>query len=574
MKYIVSYSKPNNHYIDIEFIIDKVDSDKLKIQLPAWRPGRYELGNFAKNVQKWDAYTENGKALPFKKLTKDLWEIETNGVKKIHIKYNYFANEINAGSTYLDNKQLYINGVNCFLYVPGKENESCELELQIPKNYQVASGLKEISKHKYLTKDFHELVDCPLIASNSLQHYSFDECNVKFHLWFNGESKPEWKILETDFRKFCKNQIEAMGDFPVTEYHFLFQILTYKTYHGVEHSNSTVITLGPSYDIFNKDGWYNELLGVSSHELYHTWNVKQIRPLEMYPYDYSKENYTVMGYLDEGVTTYYGDKYLLTSGVFNWEQYAKTFDQLLDRHYNNFGVNNYSVAQSSFDTWLDGYVKGTPGRKGSIYTEGALIAFMTDVFIMKNTNNQKSLNDVMVYLYNEFAKKGKGVSDNDYKDVVEKIAGISYDQIYQNFIHGTTDYTQQLKEALNYIGCDLKVEPTPNYNETAYGFKTRYENGVCKLDNIYPNSIAEQQGLSINDEIISINGIKIINDCELWANYFKNDDLTLLIKKELDKVESITLKASTELYFTNYNIVKTSNLTDDISQNFKVWSKA
>ena len=129
------------------------------------------------------------------------------------------------------------------------------------------------------------------------------------------------------------------------EYHFLFQILTYRNYHGVEHSNSTVIALGPSYDIMRKEGWYDELLGVSSHELYHTWNVKQIRPIEMHPYDYSKENYTYLGYLDEGVTTYMGDKFLYSSDVFNWEQYAKTFNQLLSRHYNNFGVNNYSVAQ-------------------------------------------------------------------------------------------------------------------------------------------------------------------------------------------------------------------------------------
>ncbi len=251
-----------------------------------------------------------------------------------------------------------------------------------------------------------------------------------FHLWFQGECKPDFKKLENDFKKFCKKQIKDFGSFPVSEYHFLFQILTYKTYHGVEHSNSTVISLGPSYEIMDEKGWYNELLGVSSHELYHTWNVKQIRPIEMYPYDYTKENYTVLGYLDEGVTTYFGDKYLFTSGVFDWTQYKSTFDKLLERHYTNFGVENLSVASSSFDTWLDGYVRGIPNRKGSIYTEGALVAFITDVFIMKNTNNKKGLKEVMKLLYTDFAKKGKGVSDADYKAIVEKVAGASYDKIY------------------------------------------------------------------------------------------------------------------------------------------------
>jgi predicted metalloprotease with PDZ domain len=567
MKYIVSYQNSNNHYIDIEFIIDIIDSEKIEVQLPAWRPGRYELGNFAKNVQKWDAYNQKGELLASKKITKDLWEVETNGAAQIHIKYNYFANEINAGSSYLDDKQLYINGVNCFLYLPERQNETCELELKVPSTYEVASGLKQTSKHNFIAKDFHQLVDSPFIASNSLQHFSFDESKVKFNLWFNGECKPDWKKLETDFRKFIKNQIEAFGDFPVKEYHFLFQILPYRTYHGVEHYNSTVISLGPSYDIMRTEGWYNELLGVSSHELYHTWNVKQIRPIEMLPYDYSKENYTVMGYLDEGVTTYYGDKFLLTSGVFDWEQYTKTFNQLLDRHFNNFGVNNYSVAQSSFDTWLDGYVKGAPGRKGSIYTEGALIAFMTDIFILKNTNNKKSLNDVMKTLYQDYAKNGKGISDEDYKKVIEEVAGVPYGEIYNNFIHGSKDYTDNLKEALNYIGCDIEIKPTKNFNESNLGFKVRYENGACLIDNIFPNSLAEQNGLAINDEIIAINGVKIINDLELWAEYYKEESIALSVKRELGTITKVAFEMNKKVIgFSDYKIIKVKE-----TDNYKHW---
>lgn len=570
MKYIVSYQNPNSHYIDIEFIINNIDNDTTQIQLPSWRPGRYELGNFAKNIQKWEAYDDKGKKLPFKKLTKDLWEVDTKKVSQLHIKYNYFANEINAGSSYLDDKQLYVNGVNCFLYVPERINEKCELSLILPKDYEVATGLTKKSKHLFIAKDFHQLVDCPFIASNSLKNHSFNESNVKFHLWFQGECKPDYQQIEKDFKKFIKHQIKAFADFPVKEYHFLFEILTYRTYHGVEHSNSTVISLGPSYDIMRKEGWYNELLGVSSHELYHTWNVKQIRPIEMHPYDYSKENYTALGYLDEGVTTYYGDKFLFTSGVFDWEQYAKTFNQLLDRHYNNFGVNNYSVAQSSFDTWLDGYVKGAPGRKGSIYTEGALIAFMTDVFILLNTNNKKSLNDVMKILYNDFAKKGLGVSDEDYKKTVEKVAGKTYNDIYNNFIHGAKDYTSSLKKALNYIGCDLSVTPSKIYHESHLGFKVRYENGLCKVDNIFPSSLAEEKGLSLNDEIIATNGIKINSDLELWSNYFKDEEIALSVKRELGSITKISFaNQKKNLGFLDYKIVKQKE-----TAGFKSWFKA
>jgi predicted metalloprotease with PDZ domain len=569
MKYIVSYQKPNNHYIDIEYIIDNVDSDRIEIQLPAWRPGRYELANFAKNVQKWEAFDIYGNTLFSKKITKDLWEVKTKGNSTIHIRYNYFSNEINAGSSYLDDKQLYVNGVNCFLYIPERMNEKCVLELNVPEDYEVASGLKEVSKHKFECADFHQLVDSPFIASNSLKHHSYIESGVKFHFWFQGQCKPDFQLLETDFRKFSKAQIEKFGDFPVDEYHFIFQILTHRTYHGVEHYNSTVISLGPSYDIMKKEGWYNELLGVCSHELYHTWNVKQIRPTEMLPYDYSKENYTELGYLDEGVTTYYGDKFLLTSGVFDWERYAKTFNQLLERHFNNFGVNNYSVAQSSFDTWLDGYVKGVPARKASIYTEGALIAFMTDVFILKNTNNEKSLNNVMKVLYTHFAKRGKGVSDEDYKTVVEEVSGVSYDEIYNDFLHGTKDYTEAIKRSLNYIGCDLHVVPATNINESHLGFKIKYENSRCLIDSIFPNSIAEENGFSINDELIAINGIKINNDLTNWANYFKDTEIVFSIKRALGVIEKIKLKTTETVYFKKYSIIQ--NEENQIS--FRAWSQ-
>ena len=554
MNYKITYTQPNNHYIDIEYTIDKVNSNELLIQLPAWRPGRYELGNFAKNVQKWEAFDEKGKSLKCEKISKDLWSVQSKGVKAVVVKYNYYATELNAGSSYLDESQLYVNPVNCFLYVPDRINDVCEIELVIPKNFKVATGLTSKSKNKFTVKDFHELADSPFIASDSLKHHIFTEQKVNFNIWFNGESKPDFKKIENDFRKFCKAQINAFGDFPVKDYHFLIQVLPYKAYHGVEHHNSTVITIGPSYDVFNNADWYDELLGVSSHELYHTWNVKQIRPIEMFPYDYTKENYSKMGYLCEGVTTYMGDKMLLTSGVFDWNQYAKTFDELLLKHYHNTAIDNYSVVQSSFDTWLDGYVKGTPGRKTSIYTEGALIAFITDVFVLESSGNKKSLNNIMKTLYTDFAKKGKGVSDEDYKHTVEKIAGKSFDKIYTNFIHDKKDFTPVLKESLNYIGCDLKIEPSKNFNEAYLGFKVRYENNKCLIDIIFPNSIAELQGLSINDEIISINGYKIVNDLEQWSNYFNKDEQFFIVKKELGLTEPISLKSGKQICFKTYTV--------------------
>src|SRR3954468_6453253 len=132
MKYIISYQQAHHHYLDIEFIADQIQSESVIVQLPAWRPGRYELGNFAKNIQKWEAVDQAGNPLTCKKITKDTWKVYTKNVTQLHIRYNYFANELNAGSTFLDATQLYVNPVNCCVYIPSRMDQTCEVELILP----------------------------------------------------------------------------------------------------------------------------------------------------------------------------------------------------------------------------------------------------------------------------------------------------------------------------------------------------------------------------------------------------------------------------------------------------------
>lgn len=578
MKYIISYEKPHNHYIDIEFITD-VSTESTLVQLPAWRPGRYELGNFAKNVQKWTAFDENGNALNFKKKTKDLWEVQTKNAKQLHIKYNYYAAEINAGSTFLDATQLYMNPVNCCVYVPDRINESCEMNIRVPDTYELAMGAqwkKSETGFQVVFSDFHELADSPFIASDTLQHNQFVCEGVEFNLWFQGECKPDWSKLNTDFIKFCNHQLEMMKDFPVKAYHFLFQILPYRTYHGVEHVTSTVIALGPGYGLM-KGALYEDLLGVSSHELFHVWNVKTIRPIEMFPYDYTKENYSKLGYVCEGLTTYYGDYLLFRSGVFNEQQYFQTFDERLQKHFDNFGRFNLSVADSSFDTWLDGYAPGIPNRKTNIYDEGNLLAFVTDMFIRKNSKNEYSLDDVMRHLYQEFALKGKGYSEEDYKGCVEHYANTSYDTIFNDYIHGIKNYESLLQEAMDHVGCELSLTPSSKFHESSLGFKVLDMAGVLKVSAIYPDSVSDKAGLSLNDELLAINQIQLKADgsgtgFSEWCSYFSKEGIELTVST-MGIIKKIQLKADSNKYYQIAQIKKKTGATDEQKRNFENWSK-
>lgn len=176
--------------------------------------------------------------------------------------------------------------------------------------------------------------------------------------------------------------MELFGSFPSSAYHFIFQILPHRFYHGVEHTESTVIALGPAYMLMEGDT-YNDFLGISCHELFHAWNIKAIRPAEMLPYDFTKENYSRLGFVTEGVTTYYGDYLLFRSSVWGEEDFWPAFNERMDHHFESHARYFQPVSEASFDSWLDGYVLGAPHRKTSIYHEGCLLAFVTDIFIRK-----------------------------------------------------------------------------------------------------------------------------------------------------------------------------------------------
>ena len=549
MKYTISYNHPEKHFIDFELSISVLKKESLVLQLPSWRPGRYELGNFAKNIKDFKILDSHNNLVSFNKKNKDSWEVNTAKYTEIIVKYSYYAAELNAGSTFLNEDQLYINPVNCMMYVEGESDLEYEISFSIDNDMDLFTSLAKQSKHVLKAKSFDELADSPVIASNSLQYKKREISGVDFHFCFQGEIKLDWNKVFNDFEKFIEYQITQFGSFPHQEFYFLFQITPYKSYHGVEHHKSTVILLGSSYDVFGK--LYNEFLGVSSHELYHVWNIKSIRPTQMHPYEFSKENYTHLGYVAEGVTTYMGDRMLYESGVFSKEDYFKELKTLLIRHFHNDGRHHYSVAESSWDTWLDGYVAGVPGRKVSIYVEGALIAMICDAKIRKQTNHEKSLHDVMKELYS-----GSNVETNydkeSYKNNLEKISGIDFTDVFNDLIYGTKDFTKYLKKAFNVFGWDYTNIPSQKL-ANRYGLKTLFKDGNLLVVSVLEDSSAYLSALAKDDKLIAVNGFTINNDLESWLKYFSEDDLVLLIERE-SKLKEIKLGKINDFQYYNYEI--------------------
>jgi predicted metalloprotease with PDZ domain len=566
IRYSLSIDQPQQQYLHIQVDFEVTESETI-VRIPSWRPGRYELGNFAKNVKGFSVFDDKNNRLQSAKISKDSWQIDTTSTSFIRVRYSYYAAELNAGSTFLAVDQLYVNPVNCFVFLEQHKEEAIQVELAIPDHWTIASSMDQDGK-TMLASSFDELADSPFICSPCLTHAEYTSGNTLFHVWLNGAVNPDWDKLLHDFKRFTDVQIAKFSEFPVSEYHFLIHLLPYKSYHGVEHTKSTVITLGPSYDVFGS--LYKELLGVSSHELYHTWNVKMIRPIDLFPYDFTRENYSRMGYLCEGVTTYMGDLFLLKSGVFTFDQYALEFNNQLQKHFDNHGRFHYSVGESSFDTWLDGYTPGAPGRKVSIYTEGCLLAFVMDTMLLQATNYKVGLDEVMKRLYFNFALRHKGVSEEDFLAELKNASGIDFSDFFDTYIHGTSPYESILHDALESIGLDLHHEPLSSYAAGRLGFI--YQPGLrgAQVMSIYPGSPADLGGLMLKDEIIAVNRQLCNGDCDRWLSYFENQTKHVTVARAGVLIE-LELPEVNRFFYVRYFIAKTAHPNTIQQKAFEAW---
>lgn len=568
LHYRISYEYPNLHWLTLELSVDQIEEEVTYLQLPAWRPGRYELGNFAKNIRKFTVQDAEETPLPFQKVAKDRWEIPTADTETLTVKYEYYAGELNAGSTWLDEEQLYINFVNCMLYAEGRSDEPYRVKLDLPKDYQIAGGLEEVEHHVLEAPNFYRLAESPIIASAQLTHWQYAVDGHRFHLWFQGKCYLDGAVTLEKFEAFTREQMRIMGGFPTDDYHFLYHLLPYRAYHGVEHFNSTVIALGPTDQLREGSALYYDFLGVSSHELFHTWNIIRIRPREMMPYDYARENYFPTGFVAEGITTYYGDLFLVRSGVLTRDEYFLELNKLLQRHFDNFGRFNHSLVDSSHDLWLDGYAPGVPDRKVSIYVKGALVSLILDLELRKHTEGEQSLDTLMQYLWDYFGKKERGYSLPNLQKLVSDLSGNALNDYFERFIFGTEPLEDKLNEVLRTVGCQLVLQESARPSERHFGFRTGTGDAALVVQKIAPDSPAAR-ALSLGDKILAIDGLAPADDS--GEGLLLNRSRVELTVLRQQRVKTLVLEGNDKTYFSGYTIEQREDATPEEQTAFNQW---
>lgn len=562
--YSISYGTTKDDIINIKYEIKDLKESVLFLQLPAWRPGRYELGNFAQNVFSISVIDSSGKDVPYRKIKKDKWRIDTEGLNSLIVSYDYAAVIKNAGGTFKTEDSLVLTPVNCLLYAESKIFQECKVSVDVPEGFELASSLEG----KMMTENYFELAASPLVYSRNIHRKTIQEKGKNFHICFEGNVDPDWEKIIPDFQKFIVRQLDLFGDFMSDDYYFLNLIFPEKHYHGVEHLHSTLIALGPDTE-FSDPKFYQNLLGISSHELFHYWNICRIRPLEMMPYNYGKENYFETGYVAEGVTTYYGDFILGNCDSFTQDQTLEELAGTVNRHLMNSARYKVSVTESSIDLWLDGYKKGVPGRKVSIYAKGASIAWVLDLWILKSTNNSKSLDDVMRLMWTRFGLVSRGYSSKDYQDCIEEVVGETAQWYFDELVNGIVPVEDYLVPLLELFGMNLLLSEVGSSFYERFGIELQESNGSFYVSG-KSNKALEAKDIEVGDLVLTLSNEKM--EKGLIKESLSSDYLAVGVKRN-ERIISRSLSSSKYESVQKWQVKKFDSLTPEQEKNYGVWLK-
>ena len=520
IRYHIGWEQPNLRFYDVTVTIEKPDNPVTQLRIPNWRPGRYMIQNFAQNVVEFRAENESGKPLPFAKIDKDTWEIATGNTQQLVAKYRFYANELDAGNTYLDDTEAYINPATILMYLPGKELLPVALSVQIPQDWAIATALDfDETLRAYPAENYHELADNPLIISATMDKLVFSHQNVRYDVAIVGNANYNAERMRDDLKKMVAEQVKIFGEAPFKRYVFLYHFVDYRMGHGVEHKNSTSIVVGPTD--FSDESTYSRWLSYTAHEFFHAWNVERIRPEGIFYPDYSQPNYTELMWWFEGVTSYYEGITLTRMGYYPLFRYLGKMTNSITSLENNAGNRITSAAQASFDDWAKAF-GAPPGTSISFYQKGEILGFLLDLEIRKRTNNQQSLDDVMRLLWKKYGSQQLGVPENGIQTAIEAVAGSSFADFFERYVSGTE--TPDYGKYLSVAGLEI-VEIDGDSSQPDLGVRLSGDERETRIRSVRPDSPAANGGLAIDDILLAVNGQRIHSEnYQRIMNRFQPDE--------------------------------------------------
>ncbi len=547
-RYTIAPKHSAAHLFAVTVSIDQPDPAGQRFMLPSWIPGSYMIREFARNIITLTA-TFGDTSVAVEKNDKMTWQCAPcpAGAGTLTLTYEVYAWDLSVRAAHLDETHGFFNASSVFLMPDGYGDAPCTVTISAPAAWRIATalsqtpamagiakhfalettdqiGLLENIVHHFYAANYDELIDHP-VEMGTFTHATFEACGVQHHIAITGKHRADMARLCADFKKICEAQIRLFEPesqaAPFREYWFLIMVVS-EGFGGLEHRASTALIVGrddlPLAHVPAVRPGYRKMLSLTSHEYFHTWNVKRIRPERFMDYDLFSENYTRQLWFFEGFTDYYDDLMLARTGLITPLEYLEVEAENIGRVLSQSGRLKQSVADSSFDAWTKYYRQdeNAPNAIVSYYQKGAIVGMALDLTIRQRSNGAKSLDDLMRALWNEYGKPAIGVPERALETIAETVTGLDLKAFFAEAVYSTRDIA--LAPLLSYVGIDIGTR-VPGVNKTGdplpptIGARIGADtNGDAKLAQVFDGGAAQAAGLSAGDTIIAIDGLRVTSN--------------------------------------------------------------
>ena len=536
--------RPEAHLFEVGCTVADPDPEGQCFALPAWIPGSYLVRDFARHIVTIRAQSGSsgrGKSLALEKLDKHTWRCEPTA-GPITLTCEVYAWDLSVRGAHLDATHAFFNGTSVFLRVLGKEDRRCDVEIAPPpavgpnraryRRWEVATALKRKRAPQwgfglYTAADYDELIDHP-VELGSFSRKTFYAKRVLHEIVITGRHRADMSRLARDMKRICEAQIDFFGaPAPMDRYVFLITAVG-EGYGGLEHRASTALMCSrkdlPTPGMKEPTEAYRSFLGLVSHEYFHTWNVKRIKPAAFTPYDLNRENHTTLLWAFEGLTSYYDDLMLVRSGLLSKDKYLETLARNITQLLRAPGRKKQSVTDSSFDAWTKYYRQDENSTKSivSYYGKGSLVGLCLDLHIRRSTGGRKSLDDVMLALWKKHGKTGLGVAEDGIERLAEAVTKLKLKRLFDRWLRSTAELP--LADLLASHGVELALRPAQSEGDkgglgpvksaslpvrAVVGARGNAAAGEFRLTHVLEGGAAQTAGLSAGDVVAAVDGIRI-----------------------------------------------------------------
>jgi predicted metalloprotease with PDZ domain len=567
--YTVRFPDLHTHTAHIQACFFTAGLDELTLTMAVWTPGSYMVREYAKHVEQIRAYnTDTQQPLPLRKTHKNQWLVECQGARSVDVEYVLYGREMTVRTNWISEEHTLLNGAATFITAQGMQHHPHHVCFAEPfKGPHIQTSLPETAAHTYAAKDYDTLVDSPFLLGDLYVHTRMVD-GVEYRCAYAHATEAWTKPhVHNDIAQLVQTQHRFWGVVPFEKYCFLTVLSDGKG--GLEHASSSVLMTPPQS--IQKREHYVDWLGLVSHELFHAWNIKRLRPIELGPFDYNQENFTPSLWIAEGFTAYYDDLLVQRAGLSSTSEYLERLSRNVEQVHTHEGHRIQSLTDASWDAWIKFYRRDENSNNSTVsyYAKGALVGFLCDIALRAHTRNTVSLDTVMHKAYTLYAEK-TGYTHTEFVQLLLSYLPNSYAAVLEQALHSTQplDFTP----ALEWLGVCFKPHDTGS-QKPFWGLKTTLQHNAVTVSEVQRNGPACKAGLQSGDELLAIHNVRTTAasfDDDLKNTPAHQPALVLLNRKGRILTRTLT-PADPPTH--SWKLVVSANATDAQKKNMACWLK-